>query len=158
MRRRCYGEPRVSGGSGAETGTVAGPGAVAVLAAGAADMISGIFRQTLWNQTIPDEFRGRLAGVELLSYGIGPPAGQLRSGVVASLAGTRFSLVSGGLLCTGAVAVVAALLPGFIRSGKGRCPAAQGSAGHRADGVLGRPVPTQRNDLNAEMGRKMLSV
>jgi MFS family permease len=90
-----------------------------LVAAGAADMISGIFRQTLWNQTIPDEFRGRLAGVELLSYGIGPPAGQLRSGVVASLAGTRFSLVSGGLLCTGAVAVVAALLPGFIRSGKG---------------------------------------
>jgi hypothetical protein len=102
-------------------------------------MISGIFRQTLWNQTIPDEFRGRLAGVELLSYGVGPPAGQLRSGVVASLAGTRVSLVSGGLLCAGAVAVVAALLPGFIRSGKGpgkgRCPAAQGSAGHRADGV-----------------------
>ena len=50
VRRRCYGEPRVSGGSGAETGTVAGPGAVAVLAAGAADMISGIFWQTLWNQ------------------------------------------------------------------------------------------------------------
>ena len=89
-----------------------------LVAAGAADMISGIFRETLWNQTIPDEFRGRLAGVELLSYGIGPPAGQLRSGVVASLAGTRVSLVSGGLLCAGAVAVVAALLPGFIRSGK----------------------------------------
>jgi hypothetical protein len=111
----------------------------ALVAAGAADMISGIFRQTLWNQTIPDEFRGRLAGVELLSYGVGPPAGQLRSGVVASLAGTRVSLVSGGLLCAGAVTVVAALLPGFIRAGKGpgkgRCPAAQGSAGHRADGV-----------------------
>ncbi len=106
-----------------------------LVAAGAADMISGIFRQTLWNQTIPDEFRGRLAGVELLSYGIGPPAGQLRSGLVASLAGTRVSLVSGGLLCTGAVALVSVLLPGFIRSGKGRCPAAQGSAGHRADGV-----------------------
>jgi len=73
----------------------------------------------LWNQTIPDERRGRLAGVELLSYGVGPPAGQLRSGVVASLAGTRFSLVSGGFLCAGAVAVIAALLPGFIRPGNG---------------------------------------
>jgi hypothetical protein len=83
----------------------------------------------LWNQTIPDEFRGRLAGVELLSYGIGPPAGQLRSGVVASLAGTRFSLVSGGLLCTGAVAVVAALLPGFIRSGKGGAQRRRGPLG-----------------------------
>jgi hypothetical protein len=38
----------------------------------------------------------RQAGVELLSYGVGPSAGQLRSGVVASLVSTRFSLVSGG--------------------------------------------------------------
>ena len=51
-------------------------------------------------QTIPDDLRGRLAGVELLSYGVGPPAGQLRSGTVASLAGVRVSLVSGGLICT----------------------------------------------------------
>jgi MFS family permease len=86
-----------------------------LIAAGAADMTSGIFRSTLWNQTIPDELRGRLAGVELLSYGVGPPAGQLRSGVVASLAGARFSLVSGGLFCAGAVAVVCAVLPDFAR-------------------------------------------
>ena len=86
-----------------------------LVAAGAADMVSGIFRSTLWNQTIPDELRGRLAGVELLSYSVGPPAGQLRSGAVASLVSVRFSLVSGGLLCIGAVAAVCALLPGFVR-------------------------------------------
>jgi MFS family permease len=84
-------------------------------AAGAADMISGIFRTTLWNQTIPDALRGRLAGIELLSYGVGPPAGQLRSGVVASLAGTRISLVSGGLFCLGGVVAVCGLLPAFVR-------------------------------------------
>jgi MFS family permease len=86
-----------------------------LLAAGAADMVSGIFRDTLWNQTIPDALRGRLAGVELLSYSVGPPAGQLRSGVVASLAGVRFSLISGGLACVGAVAAICALLPGFLK-------------------------------------------
>ncbi len=86
-----------------------------LIAAGAADMVSGIYRQTLWNQTIPDALRGRLAGVELLSYGLGPPAGQLRSGAVASLLGSRFSLVSGGLACVGAVALVCGLLPGFVR-------------------------------------------
>jgi hypothetical protein len=86
-----------------------------LVAAGAADMVSGIFRTTLWNQTIPDALRGRLAGVELLSYGVGPPAGQLRSGAVAGLTSVRFSLVSGGLICAGAVAAVCALLPGFIR-------------------------------------------
>ena len=51
----------------------------------------------------------------LLSYGLGPPAGQLKSGAVASLLGTRFSLVSGGLACVGAVALVCGLLPGFVR-------------------------------------------
>jgi MFS family permease len=86
-----------------------------LVAAGAADMISGIFRMTLWNQTIPDALRGRLAGVELLSYGVGPPIGQLRSGVVASVTSVRFSLVSGGLICAGAVAAVCALLPGLVR-------------------------------------------
>jgi MFS family permease len=83
--------------------------------AGAGDMISGIFRETLWNQTIPDELRGRLAGVELLSYGLGPPAGTLRSGVVASLVSSRFSLVSGGLACVAAVAAVGVLVPSFVR-------------------------------------------
>lgn len=29
--------------------------------AGGADMVSGIFRQTIWNRTIPDTLRGRLA-------------------------------------------------------------------------------------------------
>jgi hypothetical protein len=83
--------------------------------AGGADETSGIFRDTLWKQTIPDRLRGRLAGIELLSYGAGPPAGQLRSGAVASLAGVRFSLASGGIACVVAVGVVCAALPSFIR-------------------------------------------
>jgi MFS family permease len=82
--------------------------------AGGADMLSGIFRQTLWNQTIPDAMRGRLAGVELLSYGLGPSAGQIRAGGVASITSPRFSLWSGGLICVGAVAVTCAALPGFF--------------------------------------------
>jgi MFS family permease len=86
-----------------------------LVVAGGADEISAIFRQTLWNQTIPDELRGRLAGVELLSYGIGPSAGQLRSGVTASLTSVRFSLISGGACCVGGVAAVCALLPALVR-------------------------------------------
>jgi MFS family permease len=83
--------------------------------AGAADMLSGIFRDTLWNQTIPDSLRGRLAGVELLSYGLGPSAGQVRAGAVASISTPRVSLWSGGLLCVAAVAVTCVALPGFVR-------------------------------------------
>jgi MFS family permease len=83
--------------------------------AGAADMVSGIFRGALWNTTIPDSLRGRLAGVELLSYGLGPSAGQIRAGAVAGVTTPRFSLWSGGLLCAIAVAAVCVALPGFER-------------------------------------------
>ena len=86
-----------------------------LVVSGAADMMSGLFRETLWNQTIPDELRGRLAGVELLSYGIGPTAGQVRAGAVAAVSSTRISLCSGGLACMAAVGVVCAALPGFVR-------------------------------------------
>ena len=97
--------------------------------AGAADMVSGIFRDTLWNQTIPDRLRGRMAGLELLSYGVGPSAGQIRAGAVAGVTSARFSLASGGLLCAGAVGLVCLLLPGFTRY---RAQAAPGPAGEHA--------------------------
>ena len=83
--------------------------------AGGADMISGIFRTTIWNQTIPDHLRGRLAGIEQVSYSTGPLLGNVESGVVASLASVRASIVSGGLLCIAGVAVAALALPAFWR-------------------------------------------
>ncbi len=90
--------------------------ALAALAfAGAADMISGIFRSTIWNQTIPDRLRGRLAGIEQVSYSSGPLLGDVEAGVVGSLAGVRVSIVSGGALCIVGVAVTALLLPAFRR-------------------------------------------
>jgi MFS family permease len=91
---------------------------VALLAlglAGAADMVSGIFRSTIWNQTIPDRLRGRLAGIEQVSYSSGPLLGDLEAGVVGALAGVRVSIVSGGVLCIAGVGVAALLLPAFRR-------------------------------------------
>ncbi|MCT9934288.1 MFS transporter [Planotetraspora sp. A-T 1434] len=81
--------------------------------AGGADMVSGLFRGTIWNQTIPDEYRGRLAGIELLSYSTGPMLGDARASLMAQFGGTRFSLGAGGLLCVGAVALMATILPRF---------------------------------------------
>ncbi len=83
--------------------------------AGAADMVSGLFRMTIWNQTIPDALRGRLASIEMMSYMSGPLLGNAESGAVAALAGVRFSAISGGVLCVVGVAIVAAVLPGFRR-------------------------------------------
>ena len=90
--------------------------ALAALAfAGAADMVSGVFRSTIWNQTIPDRLRGRLAGIEQVSYSSGPLLGDVEAGVVGSLAGVRASIVSGGALCIVGVAAAALLLPAFRR-------------------------------------------
>ena len=85
----------------------------ALVLAGAADMVSGIFRTTIWNQTIPDRLRGRLAGIEQVSYSSGPLLGDVEAGIVGSLAGVRASIVSGGVLCIAGVAVLAFLLPTF---------------------------------------------
>ena len=92
------------------------PLAIALLmVAGAADMSSGIFRSTIWHQTIPDHLRGRLAGIEMLSYTSGPLLGNVEAGVVASFAGIRASAVSGGVLCVASVATLAGSLPAFRR-------------------------------------------
>lgn len=82
--------------------------------AGAADMVSGIFRMTIWNQTIPDHLRGRLAGIEMISYLSGPYLGNAEAGLVASLFGLRASVVSGGVLCVLGSGLLALLLPKFI--------------------------------------------
>ena len=84
-----------------------------LILAGASDMVSALFRSTLWNQSIPDEFRGRLAGVELISYSVGPLGGQTRAGFTAERTSLRTSVVSGGLLCIGFVTLFTALLPEF---------------------------------------------
>ncbi len=88
--------------------------AVLLLAvAGGFDAISGIFRSTIWNETIPDHLRGRLAGIEMVSWSSGPLLGNTRAGSVASVIGLRGSIVSGGLLCVAGCAALALLLPKF---------------------------------------------
>lgn len=79
--------------------------------AGGLDMVSGIFRSTLWNQTVPDGLRGRLAGIELLSYSAGPQLGQLRSGGMAALTSVRTPVWGGGPACVAAVGLLALALP-----------------------------------------------
>src|SRR5215472_3713127 len=81
--------------------------------AGAADMMSGVFRSVIWNQTIPDSLRGRLASIEMLSYTSGPALGNLEAGAVAALVNVRFSVLSGGVLCVVGCVIAAIVLPLF---------------------------------------------
>jgi MFS family permease len=90
--------------------------AMACLAlAGAADMVSALFRMTIWNETIPARLRGRLAGVEMISYMTGPLLGNARAGWMASLRSVRFSITAGGWICLGGVLLCIPLLPAFWR-------------------------------------------
>ena len=82
--------------------------------AGAFDMISAVFRMTIWGQTIPHYLRGRLAGLELISYTSGPKLGDAEAGIVATLFSVRTSIVSGGVLCVVGTAIISALIPQFI--------------------------------------------
>src|SRR5262245_46646905 len=81
--------------------------------AGAGDNVSAIFRGTIWNETIPGDLRGRLAGVEMISYLSGPLLGNVRAGWVASLSSNELSIVSGGVICIIGILLCIPLLPKF---------------------------------------------
>lgn len=82
--------------------------------AGYCDMISGIFRQTMWNQSVPDRFRGRIAGIEMISFLTGPMLGDAESGIVDYFTNVKFSIISGGVLTVIGSIILALLLPKFI--------------------------------------------
>jgi len=90
-------------------------GLVFLAVAGGADMVSGIFRSRIWNQTIPDSLRGRLAGIELISYSSGPALSGVESGGVAAVFNVRISVISGGILCIIGTGLMALAIPAFWR-------------------------------------------
>ena len=90
--------------------------AMAMLAAaGAADMISGVYRSSIAAEVTPDELRGRVSGVEIAVYAGGPVLGDVEAGVVGGLVSVPFAIVSGGLACVAGAAVFAAAVPSFAR-------------------------------------------
>lgn len=83
--------------------------------AGGADMVSSIFRMTIWNQTIPAHLRGRTAAIEMVSYLTGPYLGNAEAGLAAAWLGLRRSVALGGLACVAGCVLITAALPGFRR-------------------------------------------
>ena len=86
---------------------------ICLAVAGASDQVSALFRTVIWNQTIPDNLRGRLAGIELLSYSVGPLAGQMRAASMAAAFSLSFSVTAGGIICVVVVAILAVFFPEF---------------------------------------------
>jgi MFS family permease len=101
--------------------------------AGGADMVSAVFRSTIWNQTIPESMRGRLAGIEMLSYSVGPLGGQVRAGFVADAWSVRGSIASGGFACVAGVLLTAAILRDFWQYDGRTDPYAQQERAVRAE-------------------------
>lgn len=90
--------------------------------AGAADGVSGIFRMTIWNETIPDKIRGRMASLQMISYMSGPLLGNTVVGFMASLTGLHMAIMIGGTLCMMGVIMSIFMLPRFWQYRKGELP------------------------------------
>ncbi len=88
-------------------------GLVCLAVAGAADMVSGVFRGTIWNETIPNALRGRLAGIEMISYLTGPLIGNARAGFMADAWGVSNAVWIGGAICLVGVIATGFALPRF---------------------------------------------
>ena len=83
--------------------------------AGAADMVSAIFRQTILLATVPDELRGRMGAVHIMVVTGGPPIGDFVSGTAGEHFGIRTSSLVGGICVIAGMCTLAARVPEFAR-------------------------------------------
>jgi MFS family permease len=82
--------------------------------AGAADVVSAIFRGSIIQLTAPDELRGRMGGMHTAVVAGGPRLGDFEAGVVSELTSIRFSVVSGGFACIIGALLIARWAPEFL--------------------------------------------
>jgi MFS family permease len=106
--------------------------------AGAADVVSAVFRNTILQLSVPDAFRGRLSGVHIAVVAGGPRLGDAEAGAVAALATPRISVVSGGLACIVGALVMLRLVPEFAKYDSREAPV------YSADG----PTPATKGEVH----------
>lgn len=83
--------------------------------AGAADLVSAVFRQSMLQVYAPDRMRGRLQGVNTTVVAGGPRLGDLRAGAMAAAFGVGISWVGGGLAAAGLAVALAVAFPALRR-------------------------------------------
>ena len=108
--------------------------------AGAADVVSAVFRSTIVQLETPDHLRGRVTSIHILVVTSGPRLGDIEAATVAAVIGAQASVVSGGLLCIAGVGVVARLFPEL---GRARRP-------HGGRRVASRPSGTGRTNSKSK--------
>lgn len=87
--------------------------AALLAAAGAADLVSAVYRQTILQTYAPDALRGRLQGVFTVVVAGGPRLGDLRAGAMASTTGFGLAWTGSSLLCVFVVIAGALLVRPF---------------------------------------------
>lgn len=86
-----------------------------LMLAGAADSVSGIFRNTILQTATPDHLRGRLQGVFVVVVAGGPRIGEMLTGGVSAGIGEAVTMIFGGALCIIGVTIAVRLVPSFLR-------------------------------------------
>ncbi len=90
-------------------------GLVLLAVAGAADVVSAVFRNTILQMSVPDGLRGRLNSVHIAVVTGGPALGDAEAGAAAALTTPRISVVSGGLACMLGVLLLVRWVPELSR-------------------------------------------
>jgi MFS family permease len=83
--------------------------------AGAADLVSAVFRQSILQIYAPDRMRGRLQGVNTVVVAGGPRLGDLRAGVSAAAFGAGSAWVGGGIAAAALAVLLALAFPALLR-------------------------------------------
>ena len=92
------------------------PAALALLVlAGAADVISSVFRMMIVQHVTPDAIQGRVNSLIFVGLQGGPRLGDAEAGAAAALGGPRFAAWTGGLLSVVAAVVTCWAIPEFWR-------------------------------------------
>ena len=82
--------------------------------AGAADVVSAVFRSSIIQLTAPDALRGRVSAFHVAVVSSGPRLGDLEAGLVASLSTPQISVVTGGVACAIGALLVARKVPELV--------------------------------------------
>ena len=90
--------------------------------AGAADVVSAVFRQAVQQRTVPEHLQGRLSGTFFAVVAGGPRLGDAETGLAAAIGGPQFAVWSGGLACVVGVGVLLWRVPELWRDDGGGEP------------------------------------
>jgi len=84
---------------------------LALILMGAADAVSTIIRNTIRQLQTPDHIRGRMTAVNQIFFQGGPQLGEVEAGIIASIFGVPFCIISGGIGCIVGVTLIALKWP-----------------------------------------------